>query len=73
MFCNYCLGRYFDIDETTEGHIDEIQGVENMLNIPGGSGEASMLRFGPNCAIVAFLRATNPGAEQRYLPLLRDG
>ena len=56
-----------------EGKVDEIKSVESMLKIPVGSGEKSMLRFGPNCAIVTFLNATNPGAVRKYLPLLQNG
>ena len=32
-----------------------------------------MLRFGPNCAIVSFLAATNPGSERAHLPILQAG
>ena len=56
-----------------EGKVDEIESVESMLGIPGGCGEQSMLRFGPNCAIVTFLNATNPGAVRKHLPLLQNG
>ena len=56
-----------------EGKVDEIESVESMLKIPGGSGEQSMLTFGPNCAIVTFLNATNPGAVRKHLRLLKDG
>ncbi|XP_062499169.1 complement C3-like [Corticium candelabrum] len=66
-------GKYFTVGENMEGKVDEIESVESMLKIPGGSGEQSMLTFGPNCAIVTFLNATNPGAVRKHLRLLKDG
>ena len=56
-----------------EGKVDKIDSVESMLRLPGGGGEYSMLTFGPNCAIVTFLNATNPGAVRKHLPLLQNG
>ena len=66
-----CLhpGRYL------EGNIKPIAGIEDLLRLPGGCGEQSLIRFGPNVAIVKYLKATgnlNEGART-FLDLLRRG
>lgn len=66
-------GNYFSVEEEIEGKVDPVQGIEGLLRRPSGCGEQSMLKFGPNCAVVAFLAATNPGSEAPQLPLLREG
>ena len=73
LIANVFAGKYFSIDEHIEGDVDPIQGIEGLLRMPRGSGEHSMLRFGPNCAVVWFLAATNPGSEKGHLPLLKQG
>ena len=70
---SYIIGRYFTIGEDVEGKVDEIHGIEGMLRMPGGCGEQSMIIFGPNCAIITFLAATNPGSEAAHLEILREG
>jgi hypothetical protein len=66
-------GKYYSIGEEIEGKVDEIHGIEGMLRMPGGCGEQSMIKFGPNCAIVSFKAATNPGSEAPHLDILRRG
>ena len=73
LIANVLAGKYFSIDEHIEGEVDPIQGIEGLLRMPRGCGEQSMLRFGPNCAVVSFLAATNPGSEKGHLPLLKQG
>ena len=72
-FVSLYIGKYFTAGEEFEGNVNEVQGVEGMLRMPGGCGEQSMLRFGPNCAIVSFLAATNPGSEEAHINILREG
>jgi hypothetical protein len=66
-------GKYFTVGDEFKGNVDEVHGVQDMLSLPGGCGEQSMIRFGPNCAIVSFLAATNPGSEQQHIDLLGQG
>lgn len=66
-------GNYFSVEKEIEGKVDPVQGIEGLLRRPYGCGEQNMVVFGPDCAVVSFLAATNPGSEAPHVPLLRDG
>jgi hypothetical protein len=63
-------GRYL------EANIKPISGIEDLLRLPGGCGEQSLIRFGPNVAIAKYLKATGnlpPEREKSLLDLIRRG
>ncbi|XP_062513982.1 alpha-1-macroglobulin-like [Corticium candelabrum] len=65
-------GKYYSIEEHTESKFQHIQGIEDILKLPGSHGEANMKLFGPNCATVSFMASTNPGSEIPYLSRLKQ-
>jgi hypothetical protein len=63
-------GRYL------EANIKPISGIEDLLRVPGGCGEQSLIRFGPNVAIVKYLKATGnlpPERGRVFLDLIKRG
>ena len=59
-----------------EANIKPISGIEDLLRLPGGCGEQSLIRFGPNVAIVKYLKATAnlpPERARSLLDLIRRG
>ena len=70
---NVDAGQYLSFDKHVGNKVDHVQNIEGMVKKPFGTGENSMMVFGPNCAVVSFLAATNPGSENAYLSFLKQG
>eukprot|EP00118_Oscarella_pearsei_P000066 m.4121 g.4121 ORF g.4121 m.4121 type:complete len:1787 (+) comp10246_c0_seq1:161-5521(+) len=63
-------GKYF------EGTLVIVEGIEGLLRQPGGCGEQSMIRFGPNVAIAKNLQATGQlvgGKREQVLGFIKRG